>query len=85
MSHHCHATECRIGVPPQMFMCHRHWYMLSKPQKDAIWKYYRVGQCDDQKPSKTYCMIAKMAVMYIARREGITPNTRLYDMFLASL
>lgn len=84
MSHHCHATNCSVPVPPEMFMCRRHWFMVSKPQRDAIWDSYRAGQCDDHQPSRRYLVIAKLAVISVARREGYEPDTRIYDMFLGA-
>lgn len=82
MSHHCHATACRVAVPPEMFMCRRHWFSLPKRIRDRIWATYRSGQCDDMNPSNTYCQTAKEAVIYLAQKEAITPDTRLYDLFL---
>jgi hypothetical protein len=48
----------------------------------AVWENYRVGQCDDQKPSKPYCLAAKLAVTTVAALEGIVPDTKLYDFYL---
>jgi len=83
MSHHCHATNCKINDPPEMFMCRRHWFSLPKQLRDKIWKTYRKGQCDDMNPSNAYCLAAKECLKFIADKEGIVPDTRLYDMFLA--
>jgi len=82
MSHHCHATNCKINVPPEMFMCKRHWFMLPQSMRKLIWANYREGQCDDMNPSKEYCIIAKRCLEYIANMEGIQANTQLYDFFL---
>lgn len=82
MSHHCHATGCRVSVPPVMWGCRRHWFMVPKLIRDRIWRAYRAGQCDDWNPSREYCEAAKAAVTAVANREGITPDTSLYDMFL---
>ena len=82
MSHHCHATNCKIRVPPEMFMCKRHWFSLPKHMRDLIWRTYRVGQCDDMNPSNSYCQIARSCVVFIAEKEGIEPDTKLYDFFL---
>lgn len=82
MSHHCHATACKVEVLPQMWGCRRHWFMVPKPVRDRIWRFYRVGQCDDMNPSDSYCQAAKDAVVAVARKEGIEPDTRLYDIWL---
>lgn len=65
-----------------MFMCKRHWFTLPKRLRDDIWRTYRAGQCDDMSPSDSYCEAAKRAVAYIAEKEGRTPDTALYDLFL---
>ena len=67
-----------------MFACRRHWFMVPKIWRDEIWRTYRVGQCDDQKPSRAYCLAAKAAVIAVAEKEGIEPDTTLYDFFLRS-
>ena len=84
MSHHCHATGCKVAVPPERFVCLRHWRMLPKAMQKAIWDNYRVGQCDDMQPSKSYCEAAKAAVIYLANKDGVKPDTKLYD-FLGEL
>lgn len=84
MAHHCHATQCTVPVPPEMFMCRKHWFTLPGPMRRDIWLHYRQGQCDDYKPSKEYCEAAKKAVVWLAKREGLEPDTRVYDMFLGS-
>lgn len=83
MSHRCHATGCTTPVPAVMFMCKSHWFLVPKPMRDRIWKTYREGQCDDMNPSDAYCEAAKAAVIAVAEREGRTPDTALYDLFLS--
>jgi hypothetical protein len=80
MSHTCHATGCKIEVPPTMFMCKRHWYMLPKRMRDAIWASYREGQCDDWNISHEYANAARAAVKFIADKEGVEPDFSVYDM-----
>jgi hypothetical protein len=82
MAHTCHATGCGAHVPPQMWGCRKHWYMVPKPIRDRIWATYRADQCDDMNPSDDYCRAAKDAVVAVAKREGLEPDTRLYDHFL---
>lgn len=84
MSHHCHATGCTVAVPPMMWGCRRHWFMVPKPIRDRIWATYRPGQCDDWQPSAAYCEAAREAVIAVARLEGREPDTELYDVFLAA-
>lgn len=85
MSHHCHATSCSIIIPPEMFMCKKHWFRLPKIMRGEIWRTYREGQCDDMNPSFEYCYIAKRCVLYLAELEGIKSDTRLYDLFLEGM
>lgn len=63
-------------------MCRSHWFSLTSRLRTAVSMAYRKGQCDDWKPSAKYCEVAKKAVIYVARREGLTPDTKLYDLFL---
>ena len=80
--HHCHATNCRVPVPPEVWGCRRHWFMVPKVIRERIWNAYRSGQCDDMNPSMAYCSAARDAVIAVAEKEGIVPDTMLYDMFL---
>lgn len=82
MSHTCHATGCKASVPPEMWGCKRHWFMVPKKIRDRVWATYRVGQCDDMSPSREYCLAARDAVIAVAQREGLEPDTKLYDFFL---
>lgn len=78
--HTCHATGCNKPVPPEMFMCKKHWFTLPKHLRNRIWKTYRVGQCDDWNISKEYSEAAKECVRYIAQLEGIEPDVRIYEL-----
>jgi hypothetical protein len=63
-----------------MFMCKRHWFALPKAMRDAIWRTYRPGQCDDWLISQEYANAAIAAVRYLAAREGKEPDVALYEM-----
>lgn len=80
MPHTCHATGCPERVPPEMFMCKRHWFALPRFMRNKIWKAYRKGQCDDWQISHEYANAAREAVEYIASLEGVEPDVRVYDM-----
>ena len=80
MSHHCHATGCKVNVPPEMFMCRRHWFSLPKRMRDAIWRTYRPGQCDDWNISQAYSDAAKEAVRFIAAWECVEADVSIYEM-----
>ena len=80
--HTCHATDCKVGVSPKMFMCRRHWFMVPKPLRAEIWHAYRPGQEIDKKPSRSYLNLARAGVIAVAEAEGIQPYTVLYDFLL---
>lgn len=80
--HTCHATDCTSPVPPEMWGCKKHWFMVPREIRNRIWATYRIGQCDDLNPSMEYCQAAKDAVIAVAKVEGRQPDTRLYDAFM---
>lgn len=71
MAHTCHAAACEIGVPPEMLMCRRHWFMLPRVLRSRIWATYRDGQCDDWTITHAYANAARDAVMFVGRKEGV--------------
>ena len=82
MAHRCHATDCRSSVPPERLMCLAHWRTVPRTIQRRVWAAYRPGQCDDMKPSPEYCIAARAAVVAVAARQGVTPDVRLYALFL---
>ncbi len=86
MAHTCHAIGCKAVVPPEMFMCKKHWFTVPQALRNRIWATYRHGQCDDWQPSAAYCDAAKAAVIAVAEKEGravdpICAELMLYDVF----
>lgn len=81
MAHTCHATDCPRVIPPDMFMCRFHWFSLPKDMRDRIWETYRDGQEDDKKPSHAYCLAAIDCITFIAARERVQPDIRIYEVF----
>ena len=84
MSHTCHAYRCTKQIKPEMFMCFRHWRRVHRAMQAAIWKHYRVGQCDDKNITVGYAEAVKNAIKAVAHSEGLTipdgdPCLRLYD------
>jgi len=73
MAHTCHAAGCSRKVPPVMFMCKRHWFMLTPELRAAIWRTYRPGQCDDWKISQAYADAATAAVRWLGQKEDVLP------------
>ena len=70
MSHTCHARYCQTAVPPRMFMCRRHWFMLPKPMRDAVWDSYVPGQEARKDPSLAYLQITRECIDYVAAKEA---------------
>jgi hypothetical protein len=70
VSHTCHAEGCGTAVPPRMWGCRRHWFMVPKTLRDRVWATYRPGQEVDKLPSEEYRMASFEAVEAVARLEG---------------
>lgn len=70
LKHRCHARDCVIPVKPEMLMCRRHWYIVPKALRDAVWDAYRPGQCDDKNPSSDWMLAADAAIEAVALKEG---------------
>lgn len=65
--HTCHATCCKVSVPPKMFMCREHWFSLPRSYRDAILRAYEPGQEITKDPSMEYLRVARAAVLYLER------------------
>lgn len=66
MSHTCHWPECTTAVPPKLWGCKKHWYMLPQALRNKIWATYRPGQEITKTPSKEYLLAAKEVQEWIA-------------------
>ena len=69
MPHRCHWVGCEVVVPPRLWGCKKHWFMLPKRIRDKIWKTYRPGQEVDKKPSPEYLAAAQEARDWIIATE----------------
>ena len=70
MTHTCHARGCETPVPPRMLMCRKHWFMVPKDVRSAVWREYREGKCDlDPVPSRAWLDAANAAVNAVAQAE----------------
>lgn len=54
-----------------MFMCTRHWRLLPKPLKNAIWETYVPGQETRKDPSFEYVQAAGVAIRWLSEYEGL--------------
>lgn len=68
-THTCHAKGCQVPVAPKMLMCRKHWYMIPKPLRDAVWAEYRPGQEIDKRPSAEYLKVMRAAIAAVAEKE----------------
>lgn len=64
-NHSCHWPGCNEQVPPAKWGCYRHWMMLPKRIRDAIWDAYSIGQEISLTPSREYLKAAKEAQDWI--------------------
>ena len=64
-AHVCHWPRCQQQVPPAMWGCRKHWFMLPKEIRANIWAAYRPGQEQDSAPSEAYLVAAGRAQRWI--------------------
>jgi hypothetical protein len=69
--HHCHWPNCPEQVPPAMWGCKKHWFLLPKSLRDKVWKAYRPGQEVDMRPSREYLDVANEVQEWIKRNYGV--------------
>ncbi len=67
--HTCHAKHCNTAVPPKMFMCRRHWYMVPKAMRDEIWAAYVPGQERRKDPTGAYMDVTRRAIEHVYLEE----------------
>lgn len=58
MSHTCHWPNCPKEVPPSMWGCKKHWFMLPLALRNRVWATYVPGQEITKTPSKAYLHVA---------------------------
>lgn len=63
--HHCHWPGCAKQVPPAMWGCRAHWYLLPRAFRDRIWKAYVPGQEITKTPSMEYVKVAAEVQLWI--------------------
>lgn len=70
MSHRCHARGCQTPVPPKMFMCRPHWFMVPRVLQARVWATYRPGQEIRKDPTPEYLEATREAVEVVATKEA---------------
>jgi hypothetical protein len=62
--------RCKVVVPPKMFMCKRHWYMVPKAMRERIWDLYVPGQELRKDPTLDYLAVTNKAIELVAAKEA---------------
>jgi hypothetical protein len=78
VKHYCYAHGCKVEVAPVLFMCQKHWRMLSKHIRQSVRDFYRDGQEHDKLPSQEqeqsqkqdWLNAARAARGYVAGKEN---------------
>lgn len=68
--HHCHWPGCTKQVPPAVWGCQKHWFMLPQDIRTRIWRAYKPGQEIDGTPSGEYVAAALEAQAWIIANHG---------------
>jgi len=68
-AHTCHAHGCTKHVSPELLMCRRHWKLVPKALKKAVFRHYRPGQEIHKRPSDDYLVAAANAINAVAEIE----------------
>lgn len=64
-AHECHWPGCTKQVPPAMWGCRRHWFMLPLTLRTRVWETYRPGQERSLTPSREYVEVAREVQRWI--------------------
>lgn len=64
-AHHCHWPGCDKQVPPAMWGCSKHWFMLPQRLRNRVWATYRPGQEVTMTPSDAYMRVADEVQQWI--------------------
>ena len=72
--HHCHWPGCESEVPPKLWGCRTHWFMLPKYIRDKIWDAYVPGQEITKTPSRRYIEVAREAREWILKNHPEPPG-----------
>lgn len=65
MSHTCHWPNCPVKVPPKLWGCKKHWFMLPANLRKLIWATYVPGQEITKTPSEEYLRAANQVQSWI--------------------
>lgn len=71
--HGCHWPDCKAQVPPAMWGCKRHWFMLPATLRARIWQAYEPGQEERLDPSDQYLAVANEVQKWIRENHSVKP------------
>ena len=74
-NHHCHWPGCNKQVPPAMWGCRIHWFMLPKHLRNKIWMTYKIGQEVTITPSREYIDVVNEVQIWIEENYGNAKNS----------
>lgn len=77
--HTCHWPGCTEQVPPKLWGCKKHWFMLPADIRREIWRTYRPGQELQKDPSREYIAAAREAQEWIERKLSIRTDRPATD------
>ena len=69
IKHFCHWPGCQQQVPPAMWGCTLHWFMLPKRLRTAIWNAYIPGQEITKTPSALYIQVVLEVQQWITQND----------------
>lgn len=69
--HLCHADNCTTPVPPRIFMCRKHWFMVPMDLRGRLLAEYQPGQekLGEIWPSDEYLTLAFQCVDAVSAKE----------------
>jgi hypothetical protein len=65
----CRCIGCSAAIDPEKLTCRKHWFLVPKALRDAVWRHYRPGQGIGD-ASAEYLRAAADAIEHVARTEG---------------
>lgn len=69
--HRCHVSWCKTRCKPEYLMCGVHWAMVPKLLQFEVYRHYRVGQCEDMRPTRAYLEAARAAIASVPKQEEL--------------
>lgn len=66
--HLCHWPGCKRAVPPRVWGCKSHWFMLPVHLRNDILRAYVPGQEVTKTPSEEYVKVARRVQEWIENR-----------------